>query len=76
MINPGAVLSSSLRKRGTAAGDPRRSLLHATPMHRALLIGNRIVCLVQSNDPGLKFAAVGAMPVLWKDAEWSAKRRL
>jgi hypothetical protein len=35
----------------------------------AILVGNRIICLVQSNDPQLSFEPVGAMPVLWNDAE-------
>lgn len=43
----------------------------------AILIGNRIICLVQSDDPQLSFEPVGAMPVMWNDAEWlSSKRRL
>ena len=36
----------------------------------AILIGNRIICLVQSDDPQLSFEPVGAVPVLWNDAEW------
>ena len=32
----------------------------------AVLFGTRIICLVQSNDPQLSFAPVGAMPVMWK----------
>jgi hypothetical protein len=35
----------------------------------AILVGNRLICLVQSNDPQLSFEPVGAMPVLWNDAE-------
>jgi hypothetical protein len=35
----------------------------------AALTGHRMCCLVQSNDPDLRFAAVGATPVLWNDAE-------
>lgn len=43
----------------------------------AILIGNRMICLVQSNDPHLAFEPVGAMPVMWNDAEWlDAKRGL
>ena len=41
----------------------------------AILIGNRIICLVQSNDPQLSFGPVGAMPVMWNDAEWLNSRR-
>ena len=36
----------------------------------AILMGNRIICLVQSNDPRLSFEPVGATPVMWNDAEW------
>ena len=41
----------------------------------AILIGHRIICLVQSNDPQLTFDPVGAMPVLWNDAEWLNSKR-
>jgi hypothetical protein len=42
----------------------------------AALIGRRMLCLVQSRDPALRFEPVGATPVLWNDAEWlDATRR-
>lgn len=41
----------------------------------AILIGHRIICLVQSNDPRLTFEPVGAMPVMWNDAEWLDSKR-
>lgn len=41
----------------------------------AILIGNRIICLVQSNDPQLSFEPVGAMPVMWNDAETLNSKR-
>jgi Barstar (barnase inhibitor) len=41
----------------------------------AILTGNRLICLVQSNDPRLGFAPVGAMPVVWNDAEWLNSKR-
>jgi hypothetical protein len=42
----------------------------------ALLFGRRVLCLVQSGDPELRFDPVGAVPVLWNDAEWlDANRR-
>jgi len=41
----------------------------------AILIGHRIICLVQSNDPQLTFDPVGAMPVMWNDAEWLNSKR-
>ena len=42
---------------------------------RAMLIGNRLICLIQSNDPDIRFEPVGAMPVMWNDAEWPAAKR-
>lgn len=41
----------------------------------ASLVGTRVICLVQSNDPRLAFEPVGAMPVLWNEAEWLAGER-
>jgi RNAse (barnase) inhibitor barstar len=41
----------------------------------AILIGHRIICLVQSDDPRLAFDPVGAMPVVWNDAEWLNSKR-
>lgn len=35
----------------------------------AILIGHRMLCLVQSDSPDIHFAPVGATPVLWNDAE-------
>jgi hypothetical protein len=42
---------------------------------RAMLTGHRVCCLVQSNDPEIRFEPVGAMPVLWNDEEWLDSRR-
>ena len=51
--------------------------IFADQARAALLIGNRLICLVQSNDPRIAFDPVGAMPVMWNDAEWlDAKRGL
>ena len=36
----------------------------------AVLIGHRLICLVQSDDPTVRFAPVGAAGVSWNDAEW------
>lgn len=41
----------------------------------AMLTGHRVCCLVQSNDPAIRFEPVGAAPVLWNDAEWLDSRR-
>ncbi|MEV8514484.1 barstar family protein [Dactylosporangium sp. NPDC051484] len=35
----------------------------------AALFGRRLMCLVQSNDPRIRFEPVGATPVAWNDAE-------
>jgi Barstar (barnase inhibitor) len=42
----------------------------------AALFGRRLMCLVQSNDPHIRFEPVGATAVAWNDAEWlNSKRR-
>lgn len=41
----------------------------------AILIGNRILSLAQTDDPRLSFEPVGAMPVVWNPAEWSNAKR-
>jgi hypothetical protein len=41
----------------------------------AALVGHRIGCLVQSDDPSIRFDPVGAAPVMWNDAEWLDSRR-
>jgi hypothetical protein len=41
----------------------------------AALFGRRLMCLVQSNDPDIRFEAVGATAVMWNDAEKPYKRR-
>jgi RNAse (barnase) inhibitor barstar len=54
-----------------------QKMLHifADQARSAILIGHRIICLVQSDDPRLTFEPVGAMPVMWNDDEWSNSRR-
>jgi hypothetical protein len=43
----------------------------------AALFGRRLMCLVHSNDPNIRFEPVGATPVAWNDAEWfDSERRL
>jgi hypothetical protein len=61
----------------TSADHSRQILLDifADQARCAILIGNRIICLVQSNDPHLSFDPVGAMPVTWDDAEWLNSKR-
>jgi hypothetical protein len=38
---------------------------------RFLLTGRRLLALVQSDDPRLKFDRVGALPVTWNPREWT-----
>ena len=53
------------------ARDPRaaQSILDiiAGNARLGLLYGHRMICLVQSDDPDLRFAPVGATPVEWAD---------
>ncbi|GAB1639615.1 barstar family protein [Krasilnikovia sp. MM14-A1259] len=44
--------------------------IFADQARAAALIGHRMCCLVQSDDPAIRFNPVGAMPVMWNDAEW------
>lgn len=37
---------------------------------RLLLTGRRLLALVQSDDPRIRFERVGAMPVTWNPREW------
>jgi barstar (barnase inhibitor) len=41
-----------------------------TTSRRLLLTGRRLLTLVQSDDPRIKFERVGAMPVNWNSREW------
>ena len=41
----------------------------------AALFGNRLLCLVQSDDPELTMEPVGAQPVMWNPAEWLHETR-
>jgi len=42
---------------------------------RLLLFGRRLLALVQSDDPTISFAAVGARPPRWNRREWLNKNR-
>lgn len=42
---------------------------------RFLLTGRRLVALVQSDDPRLRFERVGALPVTWNPREWTEADR-
>ena len=41
-----------------------------TTSRRFLLTGRRLLALVQSDDPRIRFERVGAMPVTWNPHEW------
>ncbi|MEV6897637.1 barstar family protein [Amycolatopsis sp. NPDC051372] len=49
--------------------------IYADQARGALLIGHRMMCLVQSDDPRLSFPTVGALSVTWNDAEWLDSKR-
>lgn len=56
-----------------AARDPRAAQIildvFADNARVGLLHGHRMACLVQSDDPDIRFAPVGATPVAWSLAE-------
>lgn len=41
----------------------------------AALFGRRLMCLVQSNNPHIRFEPVGATAVMWNVAEWLDSKR-
>jgi hypothetical protein len=49
--------------------------IFATQARRALLFGNRLLVLAQSDDPGLRVPPIGATPVGWNPAEWRDSTR-
>jgi hypothetical protein len=49
--------------------------LIAARAREAMLIGHRMLGLVQTDDPDRSFAPVGATPVMWNPAEWVAANR-
>jgi hypothetical protein len=62
-----------------AARCPRAAqiVLHIMADHSRLaaLLGNRLMCLVQSNNPQIRFEPVGVSPPAWNPAEWLDSRR-
>jgi len=42
----------------------------------ANLVGHRMLCLVQSDDPGIEFEPVGATSVTWNPQEWQRGKRI
>ncbi|WP_233360143.1 barstar family protein [Streptomyces sp. CRPSP2-6A1] len=47
----------------------------ADQARRAAVLRRRLICLVQSNDPEIRFDPVGAMPVMWNSDEWADDKR-
>ncbi|MEV7282444.1 barstar family protein [Streptomyces sp. NPDC093111] len=43
----------------------------ADQARQATVLRRRLICLVQSNDPQIRFEPVGAMPVMWNSEEWA-----
>jgi hypothetical protein len=74
----GLVLAFT-RYDGFATACPRSAQavldIMASHSRSAALVGGRLICLVQSNDPQIGFVVVGATPVVWNDSEWLESRR-
>jgi hypothetical protein len=49
--------------------------IFAGQARNAMLIGRRMICLVQTDNARLSFAPVGATPVVWNDAEFLNSKR-
>jgi hypothetical protein len=74
-IPPGGAVAVQMRRYDRFAKiEPHLawSVLDAleTTSRRLLLTGRRLLTLVQSDDPRIKFERVGAMPVNWNPREW------
>jgi hypothetical protein len=50
--------------------------IYAGVASMAMLIGHRMLCLVQSDDPQLEFDPVGGSPVMWNPQEWQRAKRI
>ena len=48
--------------------------IFTTRSRAATLVGHRLLCLAQTDDPGLALPEVGATPVRWNDAEAAGRR--
>jgi Barstar (barnase inhibitor) len=49
--------------------------IYAVNQREALIDGDHLICLVQSDDPGLQLAAVGATEAKWNRDEWLNRDR-
>lgn len=59
------------------AGEDAQAVLDifARSAGSGLLIGHRMLCLVQSDDPDIRFDRVGGADVLWNPAEFPVAKR-
>jgi hypothetical protein len=48
----------------------------ATNSRRFMLFGQRLVTLIQTDDPALVVSPVGATPVMWNRREWTNDKRV
>ena len=49
--------------------------IYALNQRDALIVGDHLICLVQSDDPGLQLAPVGATEPQWNRDEWLDSKR-
>lgn len=49
--------------------------IYAVNQREALIGGDHLICLVQSDDPGLQLAPVGATTAQWNRDEWLNRNR-
>ncbi|TGN78870.1 hypothetical protein E5082_24835 [Streptomyces griseoluteus] len=47
----------------------------AVQARQAAVLRRRLICLVQSNDPQIRFEPIGAMSVMWNSDEWADSNR-
>ncbi|MEU6815492.1 barstar family protein [Streptomyces sp. NPDC046860] len=47
----------------------------AVQARQAAVLRRRLICLVQSNDPQVRFEPIGAMSVMWNSDEWADSNR-
>ncbi|MFF0478898.1 barstar family protein [Streptomyces sp. NPDC004284] len=47
----------------------------ADQARRAAVLQRRLICLIHSNDPNIRFEPVGAVPVMWNRSEWADANR-
>lgn len=79
MPNEGGVVIQFRHFDGFAKADPQfaHTLLDSieSASRRFLLLGQRLLALVQSDDPRIRFERIGAVPVNWNPREWQDSDR-